>query len=106
PEPFVAPDPTVPRGPNATPTVDKDRVYFFGLGGQLHCLDVNSGAVIWKHDCPKEYWGVVKGELNTDAWFPVCGCATAPLVDGDTGIVSLGGKKAGAFPGVDRETGQ
>jgi outer membrane protein assembly factor BamB len=106
-EPFVAPDPTVPRGPNSTPTVDKDRVFMFGVGGQLHCLDLNNGAVLWKHDCQKEYWGVQKNaELGDDAWFPPCGVATSPLVDGDTVIVAVGGKKAGAFTGFDRKTGK
>lgn len=106
PESFAAPDPTVPKGPNATPTVDGDRVYFFGVGGQLHCLDANSGAILWTHDCPKEYWGVVKGDLGDDAWFPPCGCAASPLVDGDAVIVAVGGKKAGAFTAFDRKTGR
>ncbi len=105
-EPFEAPDPTAGKGPSATPTVDSDRVYFLGLGGQLHCLDIATGKVLWKHDCLKEYWGIVKAELGSDAWFPPCGCATSPLVDGDTIIIAIGGKKAGAFAGFDRTTGK
>ncbi len=56
--PFKAPDPTAGRGPNATPTADGDRVYFFGLAGMLTCAKVATGEVLWKHDCLKEYWGV------------------------------------------------
>ena len=41
-----------------------------------------------------------------DAWFPPCGAAASPLVDGDTVIVPVGGKKAGAVTGFDRTTGQ
>ena len=105
-ETFEAPDPTVPKGPNSTPTVDKDRVYFFGVGGRLHCVEIASGKVLWKHDCMTEFWGVEKGELKDDAWFPPCGCATSPLVDGDAVVVAVGGKKAGAFTGFDRATGK
>ena len=105
-EKFEAPDPTAGKGPSATPTVDKDRVYYFGLGGQLHCVETATGKILWKHDCPKEFWGVEKAELETDAWFPPCGCATSPLVDGDTVIIAIGGKKAGAFAGFDRTTGK
>ncbi|MBX9582531.1 MAG: PQQ-like beta-propeller repeat protein [Gemmataceae bacterium] len=106
PEPFEAPDPTAGKGPGATPTVDRDRVYMFGLGGQLHCLEVATGQVLWKHDCPKEYWGVKKGPLGDDAWFPPCGATASPLADGDTVIVNVGGAKAGAFTAFDRKSGE
>jgi outer membrane protein assembly factor BamB len=105
PEPFKAPDPTAGTGPNATPTVDGDRVYMLGLGGVLQALDVTSGKVLWKHNCQKEYWGEKKGPLGDDAWFPPCGASASALVDGDTVIVPIGGPKAGAFTGFDRKTG-
>lgn len=107
PEPFQAPDPTAGKGPNSTPTVDRDRVYMFGLGGQFHCLDVTSGRVLWKHDCRKEYWGVKTNKpLGDDAWFPPCGASASPLVDGDKVIVNVGGAKAGTFTAFDRATGE
>ena len=103
---FKAPDPTAGKGPNSTPTVDGDRVYMFGMGGMLSCIEVATGKVLWKHDCQKEFWGEVKGELGDDAWFPPCGVATGPLVDGDKVIVAVGGKKAGGFTAFDRKTGE
>jgi outer membrane protein assembly factor BamB len=107
PEEFQPPDPTAGKGPYSTPTVDKDRVYMLGLGGMLHCIEIATGKVLWKHDCRREFWGVVKNEqLGDDAWFPVCGCATGPLLDGDTVVVAVGGKKAGAFTAFDRDTGK
>lgn len=105
PEPFVPPDPTAGKGPNSTPTVDGDRVYMLGLGGRFHCLDAAAGRVLWAHDCRKEYWGVKRGLLGDDQWFPPCGTAASPLVDGNTVIVPVGGMKAGAFTGFDRTTG-
>jgi outer membrane protein assembly factor BamB len=103
---FRAPDPTAGRGPNATPTVDGDRVYFFGLAGMLTCVELATGKTLWQRDCLKEYWGVVRTEGGDDAWFPPCGASASPLVDGETLIVAVGGKKAGAVSGFDRATGK
>jgi outer membrane protein assembly factor BamB len=103
--PFKAPDPTAGRGPNATPTVDGDRVYFFGLAGMLTCVEIATGKMLWQCDCLKEYWGAAKSD-GDDAWFPSCGASASPLVDGGTVIVPVGGKKAGAVTGFDRATGK
>jgi len=89
--------PGIGKGPNSTPTVDRDRVYMYGLGGMLHCVEVATGKVLWKHDCRAEFWGVKFHEgLGDDAWFPPCGCASSPLVDGNTVVVSVGGPKGGS----------
>ncbi|MBM3981233.1 MAG: hypothetical protein FJ304_13280 [Planctomycetes bacterium] len=104
--PFKAPDPTAGRGPNATPTVDRDRVYFFGLSGVLTCADVATGKVLWQHDCLKKYWDVPKNAAGDNPYFPACGATASPLVDGTTVIVPVGGKKAGAVTGFDRATGE
>ena len=106
PEPFKAPDPTAGEGPNATPTVDGDRVYMFGLGGMLHCLGTAKGNVIWKHDCQKEYWGVKTTPIMGDDWFPPCGASASPMVDGKNVLIPIGGDKAGAFTAFNRETGE
>jgi outer membrane protein assembly factor BamB len=106
PSAFEPPDPTAGKGPNATPTVDRDRVYMLGLGGMLHCLEAATGKVLWKHDLDKEYWGVEKDNAFGEAWRPPCGTAASPLVMGNQVIVAVGGKKAGAFTGFDRETGK
>ena len=103
---FKSPDPTAGRGPNATPTADGDRVYFFGLAGMLTCVEIATGKTLWQHDCLKEYWGVVKSTEGDDSWFPPCGASASPLVDGTTVIVPVGGKKAGAVTGFDRASGK
>jgi outer membrane protein assembly factor BamB len=103
---FKPPDATAGTGPLSTPTVDRDRVYFFGIGGMLHCVEIASGKVKWKHDCMKEYWGGPKNADGDDPSFPCCGNAAAPLVQGSLVIVPVGGKKAGAFTAFHRETGE
>jgi polyvinyl alcohol dehydrogenase (cytochrome) len=42
---------------SATPAVDNENVYFPDWGGKLHCLDRNSGRVIWSKSI-SEYTGV------------------------------------------------
>jgi outer membrane protein assembly factor BamB len=103
---YAPPDPTAGKGPNSTPTVDRDRVYMLGLGGMFHCLDVKSGRILWKHDLAKEYWGVAKDALGEDAWRPACGATASALVDGDRVILPVGGQKAGAISAFDRKTGK
>ncbi len=106
PEAFKAPDPTAGKGPSATPAFDRDRVYTFGLGGVLLALDAATGKELWKHDCKAEFWGEKTGPLKDDLYFPPCGAAASPLVDGDTVIVNVGGPKGGAFAAFDRATGR
>ncbi len=102
---FTPPDATAGKGPNSTPTVDGDRVYMFGLAGMLHCLEIDSGKVLWERDCMKDFWGVKKEPCGDDSWFPPCGSAASPLVLGNHVILPLGGEKAGAFTAFDRNTG-
>ena len=42
-------------GPRSSPVIDAPRVYSAGAQGQLHCLDLGTGTVIWKRDLRKEY---------------------------------------------------
>src|SRR5579871_6035227 len=84
--------PGIGKGPNSTPTVDRDRVYMLGVGGMFHCIEIATGKVLWKRDLRAEFWGVKFSQgLGDDAYFPPCGVATSPLVDGDTVVVSVGG---------------
>ena len=83
-------------GPRASATVDGLRVYAVGAVGNLFCLDVRSGAVIWKKDFVKE--------LNTE--IPTWGVASSPLVDGDRLICITGGEPDGKVMAFDKRTGK
>ncbi len=87
-------------GPRATPTVDGDRVYAAGADGKLFCLDVKTGAIIWK----KDYVADLGAEPAS--WGFHWGFASAPIVDGARLIGLVGGKPNAAVVAFDKMTGK
>ena len=73
------------KGPHATPALHDGRVYALGVNGLLHCLDQETGKVVWSHDLVKEY----------SAKPPEFGFASSPIVYKKTLIASVGGKGVG-----------
>jgi outer membrane protein assembly factor BamB len=61
-------------GPRSTPTVDGNRVFALGLGGELLALDAKNGKVIWRHNLVKDLggkvggWGYCESVLVDDKW--------------------------------------
>ncbi len=84
-----------PNGPRATPAVDGDCVYTLGAEGNLCCLNVENGSVVWSRELKKEY----NMELA-----PHWGFAAHPLVDGDTLYCVVGGENSVAVA-YDKTTG-
>ncbi|MBI1345782.1 PQQ-binding-like beta-propeller repeat protein [bacterium] len=84
-----------PSGPRATPTVDGDRVYTLGAEGDLLCLNVESGGVLWHKS--------LKDEYHIEA--PIWGFSGHPLVDGDQLICLVGGAGSVAVA-FDKQTGK
>ena len=71
-------------GARSTPTVDGKMLYALGSDGDLVCLDVAKGKVRWQKSLRADFGGMP----GTWAY------AESPLVDGDTLVVSPGGKEA------------
>lgn len=71
-------------GPRSTPTVDGNRVYALGLGGELVCLDTKNGEVHWRHNLVADYGGRGGG------W----GYCESALVDGQLLLCTPGGNQA------------
>lgn len=71
-------------GPRSTPTVDGDRLYVEGVGGDVACLDLATGKVRWQKSLVREFGGRV----------PQWGFSESPLVDGEKLIVTPGGGQA------------
>jgi outer membrane protein assembly factor BamB len=67
-------------GPNATATIDGDRVFALGRHGDLFCLSAADGSVVWKADIHKDL-GMAK---------PSWGFTSAPLVQGEHLFLNAG----------------
>ncbi|HEV3029685.1 MAG TPA: PQQ-binding-like beta-propeller repeat protein, partial [Planctomycetota bacterium] len=85
-----------PAGPRATPVVDGDRVYIAGAVGDLACLEVATGSVVWKKNLSEDYGGTL----------PTWGLSASPLVDGDQLIALVGGKGPALVVSFDKRTGK
>ena len=73
------------NGPRSSPVIDVEgkRVYTMGAEGKLHCLEIGSGTVVWKHDLRAEY-GVRQDFFGT---------ASTPLLEG--GLLNRQRRRAG-----------
>ena len=71
-------------GPRGTPTVEGDRLYALGGNGDLSCLDVATGKLIWSKNVLTEFGG------SNIRW----GISESPLVIGDKVLVNAGGRNA------------
>ncbi|OHB65842.1 MAG: hypothetical protein A2V70_16585, partial [Planctomycetes bacterium RBG_13_63_9] len=82
------------EGPGCTPTVDGDRLYVLGLGGDLACLQAQDGKIIWRHSLTDDLGGRL----------PTWRYNESPLVDGDKLICTPGGEEA-TLVALDKLTG-
>jgi outer membrane protein assembly factor BamB len=71
------------EGPSATPTVDGDRLYVMGLAGNVVCLKVVDGKVLWQRNLMADFGGRS----------PMWSYRESPLVDGDKVICTPGGEE-------------
>ncbi len=70
-----------PYGPRCTPSIDGDRVYILGSEGDLQCLRVEDGELIWSRHLQRDFGAKVQ------RW----GFASHPLIDGDFVYTMVGG---------------
>lgn len=83
------------QSPRATPVVRDGRAYLLGAGGQLHCVEADTGKVIWKRDLARDFGAKV----------PKWGyCSTPLLVDGRL-IVNPGATNA-SLVALDARSGK
>lgn len=84
-----------PSGPRCTPTIDGNHVYILGAQGDLKCLDVDDGSVVWHRHLPNEFGVEV----------PVWGFSSHPLIDGELLYTMVGGDGQGIVA-FDKSTGE
>jgi len=83
-------------GPRCTPSVDGDRVYTLGTMGDLLCLSVADGKVLWSKNFMTDFGAEV----------PVWGFSASPLIDGDKLICLAGGNKGRLVMALNKMTGE
>lgn len=79
----------------STPVIDGDRVYYLAPMGDLTCMNIKDGKIIWQRNILKDF----EGGLATWAM------AESPLIEGKTLYCVPGGKK-GMIAGLDKMTGK
>lgn len=81
--PFVeGMDTSFGRGPHSTPLIVGDRLFAVGATVKLHCLDKNTGSIIWERDLRKDF----------NASHMMYGYGASALAYKDTIILPIGGK--------------
>ena len=83
------------QGPSSTPTVDGERLYVVGMGGNLVCLQVADGKILWQCHFQEDFAGPV----------PRWSFRESPLIDGDKVICTPGGPGA-AIVALNKLTGE
>ncbi len=83
------------EGPGCTPTVDGDRLYVLGMGGNLACLQVSDGKIVWQKSLTKDFGGRA----------PTWSYRESPLVDGEKLICTPGAEDA-TFLALNKMTGE
>src|SRR5690606_14649528 len=71
------------NSPRATPTIADPLVYLLGAGGQLTCVDLDTGEAVWKRHLVND----LGGER------PTWGYGGSPLLVGNRLIVQAGGNR-------------
>lgn len=84
------------NGPRSSPVIDGARAYTQGAQGQLHCLDLDTGRVIWKRDLEREF------RAPQDFF----GRASTPLIEGPHLIVNVGVPGGPCVVAFDKTTGR
>ncbi len=83
------------EGPACTPTVDGDRLYVEGLGGNVACLQVKDGKILWQISMTEKFGGRM----------PMWSYRESPLVDGDKVICTPGAEDA-ILVALNKRTGE
>jgi outer membrane protein assembly factor BamB len=82
-------------GPRATPTWNEGRLYALGATGELHCLQAESGTLVWARNILKD------NQAENLTW----GMAASPLIVDEKVIVLPGGSPGKSVVAYHKVTG-
>jgi outer membrane protein assembly factor BamB len=94
------------NSPRATPVISDGKVWTHGASGHVHCLDLKSGAVLWRKNIAAEFgtprleWGLTGSPLLVDGLLVVQpGGAAANVVALNAGTGEVAWKSEPGLPG-------
>ena len=93
-------------GPRCTPLVNDGRVYAQSCRGELKCLDLRDGRLLWRVNYVTNFGAVFIGEKGTAAGAVRHGYDGSPLIDGAHLITVAGGTNGEAVVCLDKQTGK
>ncbi|MBL8798912.1 MAG: PQQ-binding-like beta-propeller repeat protein [Planctomycetia bacterium] len=82
-------------GPRGAAAVDDGKAFMIGGGGELVCVDLTSGATVWKKNIYRDFEGTI----------PYWGCGESVLIDGNQVACTPGGPR-GAVVALNKQTGE
>jgi outer membrane protein assembly factor BamB len=82
-------------GPRCTPLIDQGHAYAQSCRGELQCLSMADGKVLWRTNYVKDFGAVFIGEKGSAEGARRHGNNGSPLVDDDHLIAQVGGPGAG-----------
>ena len=77
------------NGPRVVPIIAQNRVYTYGARGNLRCLDLATGKVLWERNTYGDFNS--KKEANDEPPEGYFGIGSSPIVEGEKIIVNVGG---------------
>jgi outer membrane protein assembly factor BamB len=92
-------------GPLVVPLIEEDQVVLYGAMGELRCLGLESGRLVWERKTFEEFGsGKYRGSEPPEGYF---GVGSSPIVIGSRIIVNVGGgEKEAGIVAFDKATGR
>jgi len=95
-----------PSGPRCTPVVDGDHVYALSCQGELQCLSVTDGKLIWRTNFTNDLGAVFIGEKGNAQGAARHGNNGSPLIVGDFLYACVGGTNGAGVVCFEKRTGR
>ena len=92
-------------GPRCTPLIDGDRVYVQSAKGELRCLAVGDGKVVWRTNYVDDFGAIYIGEKGKATGASRHGASGSPLIDGERLIAQVGSTRGAALVAFNKMTG-
>ena len=94
------------QGPRCTPVVDGVRLFAQSCRGELRCLSIDAGAVLWTKNYVRDFGAVFMGETGPAAGATRHGNTGAPLIDGEHLIAQAGGLSGSSLVCLNKASGE